>query len=159
MKIKVRQIKKTDNLAFVSQCEELNFFFKNFAKKSDLKNYLGTVYVAIIRNKVVGFISVSINEIKFTQDQSNFEPIVRLTRLAVDKKYLNLGIGKSLLSFAIKLTLAQNNSIGLFVDTHPKVVDFYQKFGFKKVNIYSGYLDIKPYWDNLFLSTQTIETR
>lgn len=157
MKIKVRQLKQTDNLALVSQCDELNFFFSTFAKKSDLKNYLGTIYVAVIRNKIVGFISLSINEIKFTQTQSNFEPIVRLTRLAVDKKYLSLGVGKSLLSFAIKLTLAQTHSIGLFVDTHPKAVDFYQQFGFKKVKIYSGYLDVKPFLDNLFLSTKTIQ--
>ena len=53
---------------------------------------------------------------------------MKLERFAVLKEYRGLGVGKSLVSFLIKILKSENN---LYLNSQKKVAGFYKKLGFK----------------------------
>ena len=53
---------------------------------------------------------------------------MKLERFAVLKEYRGLGVGKSLVSFLIKILKSEKN---LYLNSQKKVAGFYKKFGFK----------------------------
>lgn len=55
---------------------------------------------------------------------------IKLERFAVLKKYRSLGVGKSLFAFLVK-TLETEKV--LYLNSQKKVVNFYEKLGFKKI--------------------------
>jgi len=91
---------------------------------------------------IIGYLSVSASSIRIDDLSSELSkklpkyplPILRLTRLAIDVKYKNIGMGKQLLKFALELSVKQ------------------KAFGFESVNIVSGTLDIRPYATKYVLS-------
>lgn len=88
-------------------------------------------------------------------------PILRLTRLAVDKRYRQRGVGKALLKWILKLTLKQKEKFGCFglvVDAKEESVAFCGQYGFEGFAIHAGELDIRPYAKSMFLTIKTIES-
>tara|TARA_X000000368_G_scaffold224454_1_gene177177 strand:+ start:703 stop:1125 length:423 start_codon:yes stop_codon:yes gene_type:complete len=53
---------------------------------------------------------------------------IKLERFAVLKEYRGLGVGKSLVSFLIKILKSEKN---LYLNSQKKVAGFYKKLGFK----------------------------
>ena len=53
---------------------------------------------------------------------------IKLERFAVLKEYRGLGVGKSLVSFLIKILKSEKN---LYLNSQKKVAGFYEKLGFK----------------------------
>ena len=53
---------------------------------------------------------------------------MKLERFAVLKEYRGLGVGKSLVSFLIKILKSEKN---LYLNSQKKVAGFYEKLGFK----------------------------
>ncbi len=169
MKIEIRQLHKSDNLSsFDCGVVELNQFLKQYARQNRFKHYIGTTYVAVVEDIIIGYLSVSAGSVRIENFSSEYSkkfpkyplPILRLTRLAVDIKYQNIGIGKQLLKFALKLALIQKERFGCFalvVDAKEKSVGFYEAYGFEEIDIASGVLDIRPYAKSMFLATKTIE--
>ncbi len=168
--IEIRLLQKEDDTAsFDCEEENLNLFLKRYAKQNQFKHYIGTTYVAAYQNRVIGYVSVSSGSIRVDElrklNVKNLPkyplPILRLTRLAVDKDYRQKGIGKALLKWVLKLTLKQKEQFGCFglvVDAKEQSVAFYEQYGFKSFAILSGELDIRPYARSMFLSTKTIES-
>jgi ribosomal protein S18 acetylase RimI-like enzyme len=158
--------KEDDKNHFDCGNDELNIFFKKYASQNQFKHYIGTTYIAIIDNTIVGFVTISASSIKI-DDYENMDqklpkyplPILRISRLAVDKNFQNKSIGKELLKFVLNLSLQQKEQfgcIGVVVDAKDEAVDFYTQFGFKIIDITSGELDIRPFAKTMFLSTKTI---
>lgn len=169
MKIEIRPLQKNDNLSYFDcGIVELNQFLRQYAKQNQFKHYIGTTYVAVAEDIIIGYLSVSAGSVRI-EDFSNEHskklpkyplPILRLTRLGVDIKYQNIGIGKQLLKFALQLTLKQKEKFGCFalvVDAKENSVGFYEAYGFEEIDIVSGALDIRPYAKSMFLATKTIE--
>jgi len=167
--IEIRLLQKEDDTSSFD-CKEsnLNLFLKQYAKQNQFKHYIGTTYIAIFDNKVIGYVSVSSSSIRVDELGELIVkklpqyplPILRLTRLAVDKNYQHKGIGKALLKWVLKLTLKQKEQFGCFglvVDAKPESVMFYEQYGFESFTIHAGALDIRPYAQTMFLSTKTIE--
>ena len=168
--IEIRLLQKEDDTASFD-CEEpnLNLFLKRYAKQNQFRHYIGTTYVAAYQRKVIGYVSVSsgsirvneLNKLKMKNLPKYPLPILRLTRLAVDKNYRKKGIGKALLKLVLKLTVKQKEQFGCFglvVDAKEESVSFYEQYGFEIFTILSGELDIRPYAQTMFLSTKTIES-
>jgi len=160
---------KNDDLAsFDCDTIELNQFLKQYAKQNQFRHYIGTTYVAVMDAVIIGYLSVSASSIRIGDLSSELSrklpkyplPILRLTRLAVDVKYKNIGMGKQLLKFALELSVKQKEQFGCFalvVDAKEESIGFYEAFGFESINVVSGTLDIRPYAQSMFLATKVIE--
>jgi len=116
-------------------------FLKNMLDKINLNIILGTTYIATNGKSILGFVTVSI-AVLVNDDIENILkkrlpnyplPVLKISRLAVDKNYQNLGIGRKLLKSMFKLAIEQKNKtgcIGVVVDAKKEAVSFYKKLGF-----------------------------
>ena len=168
--IEIRLLTPKDNTS-TFRCADvaLDQYLKQYAKQNQFKHYIGTTYVACIEDTIIGYVSVSSSAMRadelsevLTKKLPKYPlPILRLTRLAVDKKYQKQGIGKALLKFVLNLTLKQKEQFGCFglvVDAKEDSVLFYEQFGFVSFSLEVGALDIRPFAQSMFLSTKTIES-
>lgn len=90
---------------------------------------------------IVGFYTLTMIGITLTKLPSKLEKQHKnnnsaglLARLAVDKKYINRGIGSWLLIDALKKLLSASDTVGfgiIVVDAKDGLSSFYKKFGFK----------------------------
>lgn len=167
MNITFRALNKNDiKDHFESNDIELDLFFKKYASQNQFKHYIGTTYVATVDNIIIGYVTVSASSIKISDHKNINEklpqyplPILRLSRLAVDKNYQNKGIGKQLLKFVLRLSIEQKNAfgcIGVVVDAKRGSSGFYKKFGFETIEIIKGDIDIRPFAETMYLSMKTI---
>lgn len=127
----------------------LEVFIRRDAKKSAAANLTQT-YVAKVEGdrKVVGYVSIMCAEIQLEKsysitdkvgaDKYDYQPAVRIARLAVCKEYKRKGAGKSLVEMALGLILvAIAPSVGcrfVILDAKSKSIPFYKKRGFRLLN-------------------------
>lgn len=147
--------------------DELNSFFQKYASQNQYKHYIGTTYILVIQNIIAGFITLSASSIKIDEYEKLNQklpkyplPILRISRLGVDKNFQGKGVGKELLKFALNLSLEQKEKfgcIGVLVDAKIDSVDFYKQYGFEEIDNTKGNLDVRPYPQVMFLSIKTIE--
>ena len=143
---------------------ELDSFFRQYAGQNQFRHYVGTTYILTTENRIAGFVTVSAGEIATASLSSiaNFRfpeyplPIMRIARLAVDKAFQGLGLGKKLVKYSLELALKMKNSygcVGVTVDAKPESVLFYQKLGFIELRTDKEIKFFKP----MFLAMKTIE--
>ncbi len=144
MKIDIRILKREDDRSTFSCGKvELDYFFQKFAGQNQFKHYIGTTYIAVEGQKILGFVSVSVatltNDEIALQKLPNYPlPVLKIARLGVDKRYQNLGIGRKLLKAMFQLALEQKERfgcVGVVVDAKKEAVAFYKKLGFTKLQI------------------------
>jgi len=169
MTIEIRPLERQDALSsFECGMPELDLFLKKYAKQNQFRHYIGTTYVAAADREVLGYFSISASSIRIDELSDIIEkklpqyplPILRLTRLAVDRRHQGSGIGHQLLKHALKLTLEQKEHFGCFgivVDAKEGSAPFYREFGFETFEVVSGALDVRPYAQSMFLATKVIE--
>jgi len=167
--IEIRVLSKEDNTSqFECGVVELDQFLKQYAKQNQFRHFIGTTYVAISKKQILGFVSVSAGSIRIDELSRIINkkmplyplPILRLTRMAIDKRYQHHGIGKQLLKFVLLLALKQKEQFGCFglvVDAKENSMKFYEQFGFAAFDSVAGALDIRPFAKSIFLATSTIE--
>ena len=140
----VRQLHKKDNRSdFCSGNLYLDNFFVQYAGQNQFKHYIGTTYVAVENDKILGYTTVSASQIEFDElpestnrkrlPQYPLPILLRMARLAVDKKYQKKGIGLLLLKtvFQIAWEMAEKvGCVGVLVDSKLEAVDFYKSYGF-----------------------------
>jgi GNAT superfamily N-acetyltransferase len=147
---------------------ELDRFFQRYAGQNQFKHYVGSTYVLCLDEKIAGFATVSAGEICSENLDERLKkrlpdyplPILRIARLAVDKNYQGLGLGKKLLRACFELALNMKKHygcIGVVVDAKAESVAFYEKLGFIALPTLSGELSEKPQPETLFLAIQSIE--
>lgn len=159
--------KEDDKSSFDSANYELNHFFQKYASQNQFKHYIGSTYVAMLSNIIVGFITISASSIK-VEEYKNKDikklpkyplPILRVSRFAVDIRYQNKGIGKALLTFVLRLGVEQKHKfgcIGVVVDAKTESEAYYEQFGFENIDVIDGRIDTRPYTKTMYLSMHTI---
>lgn len=145
MKTNIRPLKKADDRDGFSCGElELDYFFAKFAGQNQFKHYIGVTYVAEYEAKIVGFATISVSTLLNSQiDNKTVKnlpkyplPVLKISRLAVDRRYQNQGIGKQLLKAMFYLALEQKKMfgcVGVIVDAKEEAQAFHRKLGFAQL--------------------------
>jgi len=167
--IEIRRIgQKDDTASFACGNIELDTYLKTYARQNQFRHYIGTTYVAVNDEGILGYVSLSAGSIYAEEISDALRrklpqyplPILRLTRMAVDHRHQGRGIGRALLRFVFEQTLFQKTHVGCFglvVDAKKESIGFYESFGFMPFGLRAGELDIRPFAQSMFLSTQVIE--
>lgn len=119
----------------------LNEFLQRQAGQLGRKGF-GKTYVALGADglSVIGFVTLSVGQVQTPCLPPGLKlprypaPILRMGRLAVDRREQGQGTGRRLLSFALRLALEFSKSVGLYavvVDAkNDKASAYYQTMGF-----------------------------
>lgn len=123
--------------------EAPNSWFRRHAWRNQENNTSRTNIVCDpTSGTIVGFVSLSAGQIEreflprpAQRNSPNPLPIILLGQLAVDVRYQGQGYSRSLLRFALAISVRLSRDIGCFgVVTHPLddgVRQFYQRYGFQ----------------------------
>ncbi len=154
--VRVRRVEpRDDRSGFRSGNIELDRYFQRYAGQNQFRHHIGTTYVAVVGDRVTGYVTVSSGEMVAENLTKNLRrrlpayplPILRLARIAVDNRYQGHGIGRLLLRAMLKLALDMRDRvgcIGVVVDAKPDAVTFYSSMGFKPIDLISGALGDRP---------------
>lgn len=167
--INIRLLKKSDNRANFSCGEiELDYYFQKFVGQNQFKHFVGSTYIATDDKTIFGFVTVSSGSLTRDDLPQNIQnkfpnyplPILHISRLGVDVKYQNQGLGKMLTVASLKLALEQKEKfgcIGVLVDAKVDAVAFYKKLGFVELEVVRGLSRTYPLPIPMFMAIQTIE--
>ena len=124
----------------------LQVFIRRDARKSASANLTQT-YVAKVEGdrKVIGYISIMCAEValektyeladKVGADRYDFQPAVRIARLAMMDEYRGKQIGRQLVETAIGVVLVSIVPVAgcrfMILDAKPKSIAFYRRMGFR----------------------------
>ncbi len=125
---------------FVSGDEALDRYFRLYAGQNQFRHRIGVNYVAIMDARVIGYAGVSPAHIE-ARVPANLSkrlpgyplPVLRLARLATDRRVRGQGVGLQLLRYVFGLAHRMSRDfgcVGLLVDTKPAAVAFYERYGF-----------------------------
>jgi GNAT superfamily N-acetyltransferase len=168
MTIVVRRLESGDDRTkFASGNIELDRFFARYAGQNQFRHHIGTTYVAI--GAITGFATVAASELTVTRLPERRRPhphlpayplpVLRLARLAVDRRRRGQGIGRALLRAVFALAhrmAADTGCIGVVVDAKLDSVSFYEKLGFFALDAIAGRLGDRPEPLPLFLELNAI---
>lgn len=169
LEIQFRALNTQDNRAeFCSGNIELDRFFQRYAGQNQFRHHIGMTYVITVEPKIIGFVTVSAGEITvddlpllIRQRLPEYPlPIMRIARLAIDKQFQGIGLGKKILRASLQLALdmrTQYGCVGVVVDAKQESIAFYEKLGFILLHTVAGELGDRPEPTPLFLPIQTIE--
>ncbi len=124
----------------------LNNWLKRFAWPNQQADAAKT-FVISFENKVVGFYSLAVGSVEHIEAPERIKkglarhpiPVMILARLAVDRRYQGMNIGKGLLKDAIIRTVQASEYIGIrAILVHAKdetARKFYEQFGFESSTV------------------------
>jgi GNAT superfamily N-acetyltransferase len=146
---------RDDRSEFHSGNIDLDRFFQRYAGQNQFRHHIGTTYVAVQGDRIVGFVTVSSGEMVAEKLAKSLRrrlpayplPILRLARLAVDTRFQGYGIGRLLLRAMLELALEIRDRIGcigVVVDAKPDAIPFYSSLGFTPIDLISGTLGDRP---------------
>jgi GNAT superfamily N-acetyltransferase len=168
MAVTVRKLRPDDDRSsFDSGDPDLDRFFIRFAGQNQFKHYVGTTYVADDGGPILGFATVSAAQIEIRDLPPAKHgrlpryplPVLRLARLAVDRKAQGRGVGLTLLKAVFVLARAMASDfgcIGIVVDAKPQAVAFYERYGFTALEVVQGHLGDRPEPTPMFLEIGAI---
>ena len=119
----------------------LNVFLRQHAGQQQRKGF-GKTYVALADNgnEVIGFVTLSAGQVaavdlpEASKLPRHPAPVLRIARLAVDRRAQGRGIGQDLLAFALRIAIEFSAQVGLYavvVDAkHDQAAAFYRQLGF-----------------------------
>lgn len=156
-----------DRTGFRSGNIELDRFFQRYAGQNQFRHHIGTTYVAVQGDRIVGFVTVSSGEMVAEKLAKSLRrrlpayplPILRIARLAVAEQFRGHGIGRLLLRAMLELALEMRDRIGcvgVVVDAKRDAVAFYSPLGFEPIELVSGGLGDRPEPIAMFLSIRRI---
>ncbi len=120
---------------------ELDTYLKEFARQNHKKG-IGKSFVAFSENRVIGYYTLSMACIEFTEIPEGYNrgipkypaPVAKIGRLAVQAEFQGKKIGTALLIDALKRIVEASKSVGVFaviVDAkNDSAKRFYDGFGF-----------------------------
>jgi GNAT superfamily N-acetyltransferase len=169
MTVEIRALQRTDDRhAFRSGDEALDLFFHRYAGQNQFRHHVGVTYVAVEDPRILGFVTVSPGSLDADDLPSGRKappypvPILRVARLAVDESARGQGLGKALLRFAIELgerMMDEFGCVGLLVDAKSGAEEFYQRYGFVRLDILEGAVDERPRPTPMFLALGSVPRR
>lgn len=166
---KIRILKKSDKRGSFS-CGEiaLDYYFQKFAGQNQFKHFVGTTYIATDEKDIFGFITVSAGSLMRDDLPQSIQkkfpnyplPILHISRIGVDVKYQNQGLGKELMLTSFKLALEQKEKfgcVGVVVDAKVDATGFYKNLGFVALEVTRGLSRTHPLPVAMFIVIGTIE--
>ncbi len=134
---------------------ELDRYFQRYAGQNQFRHHIGSAYVAVLEGRIAGFVTVSPGEMTAEAIKAALKrklpaypiPILRIARLAVDKRFQGHGIGKLLLRAMFELALEIRDRlgcVGVVVDAKQDAVSFYRGLGFIPLDVERGLLGARP---------------
>lgn len=168
MPVIVRRLEANDDRSsFCSGDIDLDRFFQRYAGQNQFRHFVGTTYVAESDSRLLGFVTVSSGDIaaeriadKLCNSLPDYPiPILRIARLAVDRRFQGQGVGRLLLRTMLELALQlrdQAGCAGVVVDAKPAATAFYAGLGFQPLDTLSGELGERPAPLAMFLPIQLI---
>lgn len=166
--VEIRLLRESDDRSrFRSGDANLDRFLEKYAGQNQFRHHLGTTYVAVETNTIVGYVTVAPGQIEFDDIPSHLRrqlpryplPVLRVARLAVDGSTRGRGVGRQLLRFALELAsrLAHDfGCVGVMVDAKPDAVAFYERLGFTPLDVLEGQSEARPAPTALFLPIREI---
>jgi GNAT superfamily N-acetyltransferase len=166
MTVAIRPLQPADDRrAFRSGDDALDLYFHRYAGQNQFRHHVGVSYVAVEGERILGFVTVSPGSLDAEDLPSGRKappypaPILRVARLAVDETARGLGLGKSLLRFAIELAerlAGEVGCVGVVVDAKGAAVDFYRRYGFVPLDAEEGALSSRPEPTPMFLALGSV---
>ena len=156
LEVRGRRLEPSDDRTdFRSGNLDLDRFFQRYAGQNQFRHHIGTTYVAVQRDRIVGFVTVSSGEMVAENLAKSLRrrlpayplPVLRLSRLAVDERFQGYGIGRLLLRATLTLAMEMRDRlgcIGVVVDAKSDAVTFYSSLGFTPIDLTSGALGDRP---------------
>jgi GNAT superfamily N-acetyltransferase len=170
--VKVRRLESDDDReTFRSGNIDLDRFFVRYAGQNQFRHHIGTTYVAVDTTDVItGFATVTASEISVRALPSSTRkqlprypiPVLRLARLAVDRRFQGKGVGSLLLRSVLALARQMSDEIGcvgVLVDAKPEAVSYYERLGFFALEGLVGQLGDRPEPLPMFLEIGAIPGR
>jgi GNAT superfamily N-acetyltransferase len=166
--IEVRPLRETDDRSsFQSGDEQLDLFFRRFAGQNQFRHHIGTTYVAVEGEAILGFATVTVGQIEIEKLPLSLRkrlpdyplPILRLARLAARRDAQGKGVGEHLMRavFAIAAELREKlGCVGVVVDAKPAAESYYSRYGFVALEVVEGTLEDRPTPKPMFLSVSAI---
>jgi GNAT superfamily N-acetyltransferase len=165
----VRRLEPDDDRSgFQSGNIELDRFFIRYAGQNQFRHHLGTTYVAVDDDgSIAGFVTVTASELapsdlprKRSKALPRYPvPVLRLARLAVDRRVAGRGVGSVLVQWLMLLAqrmAGEIGCVGILVDAKPESLSFYEKLGFEPLQVVAGQLGDRPSPSPMFLPLGTI---
>ncbi|MGH7934483.1 MAG: GNAT family N-acetyltransferase [Candidatus Binataceae bacterium] len=168
MAIEVRLHRETDNRnSFQSGDEQLDLFFRRYAGQNQFRHHVGTTYVAVESEIILGFATVTVGHIEIETLPPSLRkklpdyplPILRLARLAVDRNAQGKGVGEHLMRtvFSVAIELREKlGCVGGVVDAKPGAENYYSRYGFVELEVIEGALEERPAPTPMFLPASAV---
>ena len=166
--MEIRALRPTDDRTrFRSGEEVLDRFFRVYAGQNQFRHHLGVTYVAVERERVLGFATVAPRHVE-VEDLPVVErktlprypiPVLGLVRLAVDASAHGLGVGSQLLRAVLRMAMEMSDRVGcagVVVDAKPGAVAFYEKYGFVPFEVLEGESEARPRPTPMWLPIATV---
>lgn len=166
MTVEIRALQRSDDRrAFRSGDEALDLFFHRYAGQNQFRHHIGTTYVAVEDEKIIGFVTVSPGSLDAADLPSGRKappypvPVLRVARLAVDTSARGRGLGKALLRFAIELAermMSELGCVGVVFDAKRGAEEFYGRYGFVPLEVLEGSTAQRPEPVPMFLALGSV---
>ena len=157
-----------DRSGFRSGDVELDRFFTRYASQSQFKHHIGVTYVGLDdADRIVGYATVAPASVEFESLPTALRkklpayplPVLRLVRLAVEKRAQGQGLGPALLRYVLDLALRMAETygcLGVVVDAYPTAATFYGQYGFFALEVVEGESAARPQPTAMFLALRDI---
>jgi GNAT superfamily N-acetyltransferase len=165
----IRRLEPRDDCSgFQSGNADLDRFFVRYAGQNQFRHHIGTTYVAVEDGGgILGFATIAALELTTAQlSQTRRKklpayplPVLRLARLAVDRRAQGRGVARALLRAIFGLThrmAAEMGCVGIVVDAKPEAAGFYEKLGFVALDVIAGMLGDRPEPHPMFIELGAI---
>lgn len=168
MAIEVRLLGEKDNRSsFQSGDDQLDLFFRRYAGQNQFRHHIGTTYVALEREIILGFATVTVGHVEIENVPPTLRknlpdyplPILRLARLAVDQNAQRKGVGEHLMRtvFSVAIELRDKvGCVGVVVDANPGAENYYSRYGFVELEVIEGALEDRPAPKPMFLALSAV---
>ncbi len=158
---------RDDRSGFLSGDPDLDRFFHKYAGQNQFRHHVGTTYVAVTGGMIAGFATVSAASVHVDDISKSLRrrlpqyplPVLRLARLAVDRRMQQQGVGQQLLRTVLLLAREMAHRVGctgVLVDAKPSAVEFYRGYGFEELELLEGQLGDRPAPVPMFLPLGSI---
>jgi predicted N-acetyltransferase YhbS len=166
--IEVRLLAETDDRSsFQSGDGHLDLFFRRYAGQNQFRHHIGTTYVAVESETILGFATVAVGHVEIENLPPSLRkklpdyplPILRLARLAVDRTAQAKGVGDRLMRtvFSVGVELREKlGCVGVVVDAKPGAEGYYARLGFVELEVIEGALEERPAPKPMFLPLSAV---
>jgi GNAT superfamily N-acetyltransferase len=167
--IEIRLLEQSDDRkSFRSGDVDLDSFLQKYAWQNQFRHHIGTTYVAVERQRILGFMTISVGSLGFDQLPHDIRkklpkypvPILRVARLAVGEDTQGQGVGRLLMRAAFVMAVdvrERFGCIGIVVDAKRDAVGFYSNLGFDPLEVVAGEIGEKPTPRPMFLPIREVE--